>query len=676
MNDEHVLVCISSSPSNARTIRAAAELAGRLGAEFSALFIETPDHALMRDSDRQRLTANMHLAEKLGAGSDTRYGDDIALRISEYARTNGVTRIVIGADALRGRRLLQRRTLADRLVSFLPDRSIYVIPDTQNEIRHMNFEHSERNISSLRRDCFLTAGILLAATFFGFFFIHIGIHESNVITLYFLAVLIISVVTDRRACGLVTSVASVILFNFLFVKPVFSMHAYDAGYFVTFGVMLISSIITSSLASRLKDYATQMSRRAYRTRILLDTNQMLLPSRNPEEILSVAGRQISKLLGRVTVIYPVAEGKLGMRTIFWPEETEPEKKTAAVSDDSSDGNPGEDGSDRLDPDALAVRWVMEHRKRAGSGTRQFPDAEYQYLAIRSQNNLFAIVGIHAKNDPVSTFEYSICLSILGECALASENAKNAREKEQAAIAARNEQLRANLLRTISHDLRTPLTSISGNASNLIDNGDGFDKETRNRIYQDIRSDSLWLIATVENLLSITRLEGGGVKITRDIELMDEVIEEAIRHLDPRKDEHRIVVKSGDEPLLVSMDARLMVQVVVNLVNNAIKYTQKGSVITIRSEKQGKEAVVSVSDDGPGMTDEVKKHAFDMFYTGSSRAADSSRSLGLGLALCRSIIEAHEGTIDVYDCMPHGADFVFRLPAAEIQTQDMDEEKQK
>jgi two-component system sensor histidine kinase KdpD len=674
MSDEHVLVCISSSPSNVRTIRAAAELAGRFGGRFSALFIETPDYAVLRDSDRQRLTANMHLAEKLGAGTDTRYGDDIALRISEYARTNGVTRIVIGADALRGRKLLQRKSLADRLVSFLPDRNIYVIPDTQNGIRHMNFERSERNISSLRRDSLLTAGILFAATLLGFFFIRIGIHESNVITLYFLAVLIISVVTDRRVFGLVTSVASVILFNFLFVKPVFSMHAYDAGYFVTFGVMLISSIITSSLASRMKDYATQMSRRAYRTRILLDTNQMLLPSRSPEEILSVAGKQISKLLGRVTVIYPVTDGKLGMRTIFWPEETEPEKKTAAA--DGSSGESEEESSDHLDADALAVRWVMENRKRAGSGTRQFSDAEYQYLAIRSQNNLFAIVGIHAKNDPVSTFEYSICLSILGECALASENAKNAREKEQAAIAARNEQLRANLLRTISHDLRTPLTSISGNASNLIDNGDDFDKETRNRIYQDIRSDSLWLIATVENLLSITRLEGGNVKIARDIELMDEVIEEALRHLDPRKEEHRIIVKPAEEPLLVSMDARLMVQVLVNLVNNAIKYTQKGSVITIAAKKQGKEAVVSVSDDGPGMSDEVKQHAFDMFYTGSSRAADSSRSLGLGLALCRSIIEAHDGTISVYDCRPHGADFVFRLPAAEIHTQDMEEEKQR
>jgi two-component system sensor histidine kinase KdpD len=653
---EHLLVCISSSPSCAATIREAAGLYARLGGRFTALFIETPNYALMKDADRNRLAQNLHLAEKAGARVDTRYGDDTALRIAEYVRTGKVTRVVIGAGAQPRFRSLRGRSLTERLVSQLPDTSIYVIPCRQDNVRYANFEGRERGTAAaVFRDTVRTALVLLAATLLGFFFIRIGIKESNVITLYFLAVLIISVVTSRKVYGLLASVLCVVLFNFLFVKPVFSMHAYDAGYFVTFGVMLISSFITSSLASRLKDYAEQMSRRAYRTRILLDTNQMLLSANTAPEILSVAGRQVSKLLGRATLIYPVEDGKLGSRTVFCPEEkmTEPSKE-----------------------DAAAVAWVLQNRKRAGAGTSQYPQAQYQYLAIRSPASMYAIVGIRAQDGLIRSFEYSICLSILGECALASENERNLREKEQADMSARNEQLRANLLRTVSHDLRTPLTSISGNASNLLLGGDSFDDATKRQIYEDIRSDSMWLIATVENLLSVTRLENGDMHIKRNIELMDEIIEEGLRHLDPRKDEHRIKVVSGDEPLLVSVDAHLMVQVIINLVNNAIKYTQAGSVITISSSKHGSAAVVSVADNGPGVPEEEKKHIFEMFYSGSSSVADRGRSLGLGLALCRSIVEAHGGSISVCDAAGGGADFVFALPVVEIDTAEETQDSEK
>ena len=247
-----------------------------------------------------------------------------------------------------------------------------------------------------------------------------------------------------------------------------------------------------------------------------------------------------------------------------------------------------------------------------------------------------------------------------------ENLRNAREKEEAALLAKNEQLRANLLRAISHDLRTPLTSISGSASNLMVNYAKMDDETREQTFTDIYDDSMWLINLVENLLAVTRIEGGQVSLNRSVELMDEVVAEALRHINRRKCEHTIRVRSAQELILAQIDVKLIVQLLINLVDNAIKYTPAGSVIEICMQKRDKWVEVSVADNGPGIPDEQKKRVFDMFYSGANQVADSRRSLGLGLSLCRTIVTAHGGTIAVTDNVPHGAVFTFTVPAGEVE----------
>ena len=239
-------------------------------------------------------------------------------------------------------------------------------------------------------------------------------------------------------------------------------------------------------------------------------------------------------------------------------------------------------------------------------------------------------------------------------------------KKKAAILAKNEQLRANLLRAISHDLRTPLTSISGNADNLLANYQKMDDDTRKRTFTDIYDDSMWLINLVENLLAVTRIEGGQVHLTQSVELMDEVITEALRHINRKSKEHAIRVSASDELILARIDAKLIVQVIINLVDNAVKYTPAGSVIEIHTQKHAQTVVVSVSDNGPGIPDEQKPRIFDMFYSGANKVADSRRSLGLGLSLCKSIVTAHGGTISVADNHPNGAAFTFTLPAGEVE----------
>ena len=217
-----------------------------------------------------------------------------------------------------------------------------------------------------------------------------------------------------------------------------------------------------------------------------------------------------------------------------------------------------------------------------------------------------------------------------------------------------------------HDLRTPLTSISGSAGNLLANYEKMEAADRVRAFTDIYDDSQWLINLVENLLAITRIEGGQVHLSQSVELMDEVVAEALRHIDRHSGEHTIRSSASDDLILAKIDAKLIVQVLINLVDNAIKYTPAGSVIEIHAEKQNRWVVVTVSDNGPGIPDEQKPRIFDMFYSGANRAADSRRSLGLGLALCKSIVTAHGGTISVSDNRPQGTVFTFTLPAGEVE----------
>ena len=357
--------------------------------------------------------------------------------------------------------------------------------------------------------------------------------------------------------------------------------------------------------------------------------------------------QIQRLMQRDVLIYP-AQAQALLDGIIYPADGARAHSVAS----------GEEQN--------VINWVWQNRKRAGATTEIFPEAKQLYLAIRTGQQIYGVVGIpiDKKNQP-DAFTSSILFSILGECALALDNLRNAREKEEAAVLAKNEQLRANLLRSISHDLRTPLTSISGNADTLLHCYDALDEPTRQQIFTDIYDDSQWLTGLVENLLSATKITDGSVKLQLSDQVLEDVVSEALRHIDRRAEEHHITVDCGEIPLLVRVDAGLIMQVVINLVNNAVKYTPAGSKIRITAVQREKLAEVCVSDDGSGIPDERKERVFEMFFTGGNPIGDSRRSLGLGLTLCQAIIHAHHGEMTLKDNFPHGCVFSFTLPLSEV-----------
>ena len=650
---ERILVCVSPAPTNPRIVRAAARMAKAFRGELVALFVEGPHTQGMSEEEHSRLSANIALAEQLGAHMETVYGDDIAFQIAEFARLSGISKIVMGRTGeLHGvnRALFGRKSLVEQLIAIAPNLDIYIIPDQAAPDARRRDRREHGGFRPPRgRDMALTLGLSLLATAIGTYFRHLGFADSSIISLYILTALLTAVTTTGRICTIVSSVLSVVLYNFCFVTPLFSLDSYDRSYLVTFAIMFATAMVASELTVRIADNARASAKNAFRTRVLLETNQLLQQAQGFQARARVAMSQLIKLLRLDIVFYPASGDLLG-DALYEPAGTQ--DRSASIL---------------TEYERAVATWTFTNNKHAGASTRTLPEAQCLYLAVRAGKEVFGVIGIALEGRSLEAFENSIVLSIVGECALALESDRAAREREEAAVLAKNEQLRANLLRSIGHDLRTPLTAISGSAAILRKSDEKLSLEQRCDLADAIYHDSLWLIDTVENLLAITRVEDGTIRLNLTSELIDEVIEAALSHVAQASRGRTVTIEHTDDILLVRIDVHLIMQVLTNLIMNAFKYTPEDSTVTISARREGAFVVVDVADDGPGVPDCDKPHIFERFFTSSNaRPVDSRRSIGLGLSLCRSIVEAHGGVIEVRDNHPHGAVFRFTLPAEEIE----------
>ena len=637
---ERILVCVSASPTNADVIRRAAALSDAIGAELIAIYVEDVD--LRDEAQAQAVHDHLSLAEKHGAMLTTIYGNDPATAIAEYARVSGITKIVLGKSP--GRRT--RDTLTARLNELAPNVEIIIIPNRltadTNPSRLFRFLGRERfSFGDLAK----TALILAACTGMGFLFSAVGLAITNVVLIYILGVMGVALTTTGYGYSLLSSFLSVVVFNFFFTEPFYSLRS-SPDYLATFAVMFTAALLSSSLTSRIKAQSIQTANKAYQTEVLLSTSQLLQKAEDRQAILEVVQRQLSRLLKHSVLCY------------------DSDLDAPALCAIEQDG--GFEGID-LAGERHVARWVRENAKHAGRTTRMFPEAKCLYMAARSEGRVWAVIGIRADNSPpIDEYRKNLMISILDECALAVEKDHMTREKQRMEENARQESLRANLLRSISHDLRTPLTSISGNAAILVENQGQLSDESLKRLYTSIYDDAIWLNGLVENLLTITRTENGTMKLNPQTELVADTVEEALRHIDRDAVHRHIAMDLPDEMLLARMDAGLIVQVLVNLLNNAVKYTPEGANIIVGVRREGDMALIRVEDDGQGVPPGDEGRVFDMFYTGVKRSPDSRRGIGLGLALCKSIVQAHGGEIGVENIRPHGARFWFTLPIVEVE----------
>ena len=398
---EHILICLSSAPSNAKVIRAAARMSEAFHSGFTALFVQTPETKELSGENIKRLRSNLRLAEQLGAQIATVYGTDPAEQIAEYARVSGVTKIVMGRMNHKQNPILRKKSLADRLIE-QTDLDVYIIPDRQPIYKRpmQKVRRSKERFSI--RDLGTTLLCLLLATALGFGFYQAGFSESNIITVYILGVLLTAVSTNGHLYGAASSLISVAAFNFFFTEPRFSFQATDPSYPVTFLIMLTSSIIASSLASRVKTQASMAAEKSYYTELLLESSQKLQTVRTEWDCLRLTAEQLSRLFDR-PVLYALSspETELSFRI-------EPADEQALVAGLSTE-------------DIGVAKWVQKNKKHAGATTNTLPDSKWLFLSVRGTRGPMGIVGIPISGYPVpDAFEKNLMIAILGECGLSQE----------------------------------------------------------------------------------------------------------------------------------------------------------------------------------------------------------------------------------------------------------------
>ncbi len=645
---ERILVCVSASPTSADVIRRASALSRSLGAELIALYVEDPD--TQTDAQEKAVHGHLALAERCGAAITTIYGNDPATAIAQYARVSGITKIVLGKSPVRRSLFAPGETLLSRLNELAPDVEIVIIPNRLQETgRRFSLKRELQKGRLTGGDLLRTVLILALCTGVGFLLSAVGLSLTNVVLIYILGVMAVALLTTGYVCSLLSSLLSVLIFNFFFTEPLYSLQS-SPDYLATFAVMFAAALLSSSLTSRIKAQSVQTANKAYQTEVLLSTSQLLQKAEGLDAILAVMLRQLGRLLEHSVLYYDMTGDALAPDPVL--HEIDADGGFAQVD------LPGE---------REIAEWVGSNGKHAGRTTRRRSQARCLYMAVRSGSRVWAVIGIRADNAPsIDEYRKNLLISILDECALAVEKDRMTREKQRVEESARQEALRANLLRAVSHDLRTPLTSISGNAAILLEDSGELDEARRKALYASVYDDAIWLNGLVENLLTITRTENGTMKLNLQPEMVSDAIEEALRHLDRNAARRKIVTDLRDDLLMARMDSALIVQVLINLINNAVNYTPENARITIGARAEDGMAVLWVEDEGQGIPAGDEGRVFEMFYTGVKRSPDSRRGIGLGLALCRSIIQAHGGEISVRNAVPHGACFRFTLPIAEVK----------
>ncbi len=400
---DHILVCLSSAPSNAKVIRTAARMAEAFQGDFTALFVETPDTRELSGENRKRLRANLKLAEDLGARIATVYGDDPAAQIADYSRTSGVTKIVLGRTNHRRRRgWWNKKALVDRLTELAPNLDVYIIPDRQPAYRP-KWKIAPSELSFSWKDTGKMLGILAAATLLGELFSRLGFGETNIVTVYILGVLLTATWTEGRLYGILSSLLSVLTFNFFFTEPYFSLDAHPS-YVITFFIMFLSSFLTSSLTIRIKTQARMAVQKNYSTEVLLEATQLLQQASGEHEVLAIAVSQLGKLLDRPILYYPMdPDGQLMQARIY------PETESDLLSRYTG-------GQEKAVAD-----WVCKNNKHAGAGTHTLPNSRCLYLAVRSHGGPQVVVGIPCDDYPLpEAFEQNLIRGILNQAGIVLE----------------------------------------------------------------------------------------------------------------------------------------------------------------------------------------------------------------------------------------------------------------
>lgn len=479
--------------------------------------------------------------------------------------------------------------------------------------------------------------IFIVATVLGWQFRELGFTEPNIVVIYILAVLLVARFTEGYFYGIISCIISILGFNYFFTAPYHTFNVYDANYFVTFAIMAITSVITSTLTSKEKLYTKKAEEKERESRTLYTLTNELSDADTIEKIIRIVLSNIYELL-QVDIGFIYFESKDSQIFI---QQT---------------------GKNQVyrDSEETAHLW----NKIKNSHTEFLEDNGYMNFSVNGNERLLGILRINKElGFEVVQEKSSLLHSMIENAGMALDRVVAANERIRDREAVVRERYRANLLRAISHDLRTPLTAIMGTAEMLMDMTEKSD--LRYESMQGIYKDADWLHSLVENILSLTRLQDGKMVVKKQPEAMEEVVASAVNHTEKIYKERQIQVTLPDDFKLVPMDAKLIEQVITNLLDNSVKHTSKNQNIYIFVYYDDEYVTVSIEDEGDGISEKDEPNIFQMFYTTKTKSPDAKKGIGLGLAICETVIKAHGGIILGGNRKDkRGARFTFKLPLLE------------
>ncbi|HEY5527956.1 MAG TPA: sensor histidine kinase KdpD [Thermoleophilia bacterium] len=636
---ETLLVCIGPSPTSAKVIRTSKRLAASLNARWIAASVDTSRTGRASSEQRTRLLENVQLAERLGAETATLSGDDVAEEIVDYARAQNATKIVIGKTAEPRWRRMLRGSVVDDLLELSAGIDVYVIQGAPEP--HAQAVRARPRFSRpVTPSGYLWAlGAVVTAGLIAWIFKALGLAETNQAIMFLLAV---AVVAARFGLGpgIASAIVGVLAFDFFFVPPRLTFAVQDVQYLITLVVMLAVALLAGTLAARVRRQVRTARSRERRLEALYRLSRELSAVSGAHQLAATAEREVSAMFGSAVVIYLPHSGT----------RLEP---VVSSTRDSPVGH----------REIAVATWTFEHGELAGNGTDTLPDAEYLNLPMITPR---ATAGVLAVAPPegealLSPDNRQLLETVATQIGLAIERDELAEQTRCALVEMETERLRSSLLSSVSHDLRTPLAVISGASSTLLELGEGGDKATREELLREVLEESNRLARLVDNLLSMTRLDAGSIQVEKQWYPLEDVIGSAIGRLRKELAGRKVNKLLPPDLPLVPLDGVLIEQVLVNLMENAVRYTATSTPIDISAYRERGEVVIAVADRGPGLAEGEEERVFDKLFRGSASSATTERGVGLGLAIARAIVEAHGGRIWAENREGGGARFAFALP---------------
>lgn len=636
---ERLLVCISPSPLAEKLIRTTRRLADELNAEWVAVYVEIASKPENDPANRERIGQTLQLAEELGATSITLAGRSIHEAVLDYARKHNITKVVLGKPLKPRWQEIIQGSVVDQLIYASGDIDVYVI-SARTELTKPIIPADWQPHRPAGR-YMLSMGLVALSTLLGFT-VRGTLEPTNLVMLY-LASVVISAIFLGRGPSLLAAVAGVLAFDFFLVPPYHTLAVGDTQYLITFAVLLVISLIISSLTAQSHEQAEAAIRREAQTSSLYNLGRDLTSATDLDNVANIIISHIAQAFGREVVIFL------------------PENGSIHPFASSPDYHP--------DEHELAVAtWTFEHNQPAGRGTDTLPAASIRCLPLRTSNGLVGVLGVRPREEGnfLTPEQRQTLTAFSNQAALALERASLAEQARRAELLQAAEKLQTALLNSISHDLRTPLVSITGALTSLDEQAETIDDENRRSLVVTAREEAERLNRLVGNLLSMTRIESGAIKLHSEPGDIEDVIGTALEQLGKRLGQHDVKVDIPADYPLVPMDFTLMVQVVVNVLENAIKYSADDSLIEVSAHLADDNACLQIADRGVGIPPEDLLRVFDKFYR--VQRPESVSGTGLGLSISKGIVEAHHGNIYASTRENGGTIVTVELPLNGIEDQ--------